>query len=140
MIPRSGPWFDSIQPQLYNSATKFYGRPVIHTRLESGDVLYVPSENAISSYAIQDSLTVSRMFLSNTSVDSFFFLNQQVTGDGDDENIEIISTDADDEFDEFFTKMGKNEQMVIQEAIRLKQLWKEEDAARTETNIAYQFM
>ena len=136
MIPRSGPWFDSIQPQLYNSATKFYGRPVIHTRLESGDVLYVPSENAISSYAIQDSLTVSRMFLSNTSVDSFFFLNQKVR---DDDNIDIIST-ADDQFNEFFTKMGKNEQMVIQEAIRLKQLWKEEDAARTETNIAYQFM
>ena len=70
------------------------------------------------------------MFLSNTSLDSFFFLNQ------DDDDF-IIS---DDQFNKFFTKMGKNAQSVIQEAIRLKQLWKEEDVALTEKFIAYQFM
>ena len=70
------------------------------------------------------------MFLSNTSLDSFFFLNQ------DDDDF-IIS---DDQFNNFFTKMGGNEQSVIQEAIRLKQLWKEEDVALSEKFIAYQFM
>ena len=84
----------------------------------------------INLVPIQDSLTVSRMFLSNTSLDSFFFLNQ------DDDDF-IIS---DDQFNELLTKMGKNEQGVIQEAIRLKQLWKEEDVALTENFIAYQFM
>ena len=124
VIPLSSPWFDSIQPQLYSSTKNFYGKPVIHTRLESGDVMYVPSENAISSYAIEDSMTVSRMFLSNTSMDSFFFLNN------DKEDYSIISDN--DQFHKFFTKMGKNEEIVFQKAIRLKQLWKEEERTHME--------
>lgn len=130
VIPLSSPWFDSIQPQLYSSAKNFYGKPVIHTRLESGDVMYVPSENAISSYAIEDSLTVSRMFLSNTSMDSFFFLNDQ-------EDYSSISDD--DQFHEFFTKMGKDEEIVFQKAIKLKQSWKEEERTHME-NFPFKFM
>ena len=92
--------------------------------------MYVPSENAISSYAIEDSLTVSRMFLSNTSMDSFFFLNDQ-------EDYSSISDD--DQFHEFFTKMGKDEEIVFQKAIRLKQSWKEQERTHME-NFPFKFM
>ena len=41
--------------------------------LKSGDVLYLPSENSISLYAAEDSLMISRRFLSISSLDSYIF-------------------------------------------------------------------
>merc|ERR1711860_213369 len=50
VIPLSSPWFDSIQPQLYSSTKNFYGKPVIHTRLESGDIKTVMERRRKNSY------------------------------------------------------------------------------------------
>ena len=102
-------WFENIQPQLNNR--KFFGRPVAQTMLKSGDVLYLPSENSLSLYAPEDSLMISRRFLSISSLDSYI-LNEE-------NNYSNI-----DQFSDIMKIANKIEKKIIEKTLELKKDWK----------------
>ena len=89
---------------------KFFGRPVVQTMLKSGDVLYLPSENSISLYAAEDSLMISRRFLSISSLDSYS-LNEE-------NNYFNI-----DQFRDIMKIANKIEKKIIEKTLELKKDW-----------------
>ena len=64
---KASAWFDSIQPQLY--FTNFYGRPVIHAMQKPGDIIYLPSNSKFSSYAVEDSLEITKLMTTVGTLD-----------------------------------------------------------------------
>ena len=100
--------YEDIQPQLNNR--KFFGQPVVQTMLKSGDVLYLPSENRMSLYAAEDSLLVSRKFLSSTSLDSY-----------------ILNEDhySNDQFSNILNQAKQIEEKIIEKTLELKREWED---------------
>ena len=78
--------------------------------LKSGDVLYLPSENSISLYAAEDSLMISRRFLSISSLDSYIFNKEN-----NHSNI--------DQFSDIRKIANKIEEKIIEKTLELKNDW-----------------
>ena len=116
VIYHTSNWFENMQPQLKNK--KFYDRPVVQTMLKPGDVLYLPSENYISSYAEEDSLILSKKFLTTSSLDSFFM---QTEDNNLPNNYQLFS----DFLETTSNKMEQN--VMIEKCMNLKRKWKELD-------------
>ena len=112
-------WFENIQPQMNHR--KFYGRPVVQTMLKSGDVLYLPSENRISLYAAEDSLMISRKFLSSTSLDSYI-LNENP---------------SDDQLSDIMKQANKIEEKIMEKTLELKREWEDLEESDSEMNFFY---
>ena len=75
--------------------------------LKSGDVLYLPSENSVSLYAAEDSLMISRRFLSISSLDSYIF--------NEENNYSNI-----DQFSDIMKIANKIEKKIIEKTLELK--------------------
>ena len=116
VIYQTSNWFENVQPQLKNK--KFHDRWVIQTMLKPGDVLYLPSENYISSYAAEDSLILSKKFLTTSSLDSFIL---QKEDNNLPKNYQLFS-------DFLETRSNKMEQnVIIEKCMKVKRKWEELD-------------
>ena len=99
-------WFNNFQPQLLKK--RFLGREVMHTILKEGEVLYVPSNFLMFSYAIEPALSITRKFISSTSLDTYLFKEEMKAKD----------------FSELIKAVNDVGRAIIEETLNVKENWK----------------
>ena len=80
----------------------------MHTILKEGEVLFVPSKFMMFSYAIENSVIITRKFLSTSSLDTYLFKEEMKAKD----------------FSELIKIVNDVGRATIEETLNVKENWK----------------